>query len=651
MNVKTTKSTPCVLFHIWLTASCVFLLPVKFGTMTGVPEVPMSWHSSFSILFENCPPIFFPVIACVLFLSAVVAGGLGNNFDFGRRSLLPLLWLFLALISLLGFVNASVADYPIIYVLHVFGLAIFAFSILLTLELDDGAGKILLRALIAGNCFILFFSLHQLLFGFEQSLEFVKGKELETGFKVSNDLWLRLVQTRVFAPFALCNSLAANIILTLPIIACGIFFDKESCRFVAVLSVFSLFFIFYDRFGFAMILIMLLILSLILALILTSFYDEYWRFISRPLALIFTLFALYILMHTFSRGAVLALGLSLITLPFFLKINRKIKIAYIVLMTIIFVIFFVIVNQNRGLLKESSLHVRVDYWLRAAEIFFSNPIFGTGWGDFFHDYTVIKKFPGTEAPHSAHHMIMDFASQCGILGLLAISLLTLSTVFFSAKFANKDSQNEFCQYAGVAIFCGIFAWNIHSLTDINFQVPGTVATVIILSLLAVENTKFEKIKFNLVRFANFAVLIIVFPVLLFAIRRAVFENKFEKLHRICDPITMDDANPENFTPKKMEDALKEAVNAAPYSPFPWASAGLYAQRRGMWDTAEKFFEHALKRSPERASFYHRLAIAQLKMGKFSSAANNLKKATELFPNNQEYNDLYHRVKNASERKK
>jgi len=612
--------------------------------MTGVPEIPLSWTSPFAMIFENCPPIFFPISSAILFISSFIAAGDKKTFQFNTQSTISILWLILALSSLFGFINTSTLDFPIIYSLHFWGFAIFAFAILLTLNSIEGSEKVLLRAIVAGNCIVLFFSLHQILFGFKSSLDFIKERELYTGSKVSYDLWLRIKQTRVFSPFALCNNLAANIVLTLPIITVASFFDKASARITIFLSLLSLFFTFFDKFGKVGIFISVIIFSAISAFIITSFFEEYWKTIARFFSILFSIFALYILQQTYSRGAVISLAIALLTIPLFLKIPKKIKITYISIFLIIFSVLFIIVNQNRALLGKSSLHARFDYWIRATEIFSSNPFTGTGWGDFFHDYTKIKKFPGTEAPHDPHNIIMSFSSQCGIIGLFAIIALLLFTLYQAFKSAKEPTDNEFCPFANIAIFCGLAAYFIHSLTDINFQVPGTVATAIALSFIVIKKIKLQLIPDKLLKFANFAILPISILLLFFAIQRAKFEREFDKLHKISNPIITDNENNSKVSIDDLKKILERTSLLAPYSPYPWATAGVYTQSQGLWNLSEIFFEEALKKSPERASFYYRIALSQLKQGKFPNAAKNFKKAYELFPNNEEYLKNYQKFK-------
>ena len=70
------------------------------------------------------------------------------------------------------------------------------------------------------------------------------------------------------------------------------------------------------------------------------------------------------------------------------------------------------------------MEVRADYIARASEMMLANPLCGTGWGDFFHDYTKIKKIDSAEAPHTPHNFLLALGSQCGFPGFLIALAVT-----------------------------------------------------------------------------------------------------------------------------------------------------------------------------------------------------------------------------------
>jgi hypothetical protein len=292
------------------------------------------------------------------------------------------------------------------------------------------------------------------------------------------------------------------------------------------------------------------------------------------------------------------------------------------------------VNQDRSIFLHSSLHARIDYWSCAIKIFLKDPFWGTGWGDFFHDYTKIKTFPGDEAPHTPHNFILAFASQCGILGLLAAVSVLFVNPFLMVKKILEGKKTVSFPAINLAILCGWIAWALHSLTDLNLQIPGTVATAIIMAMIFIFKYKEKSgIKINRV-FANFAILILSAIIFSFSMLRLRGEIYFNRLYKICSPSVPEENNATHVN--DMEKRLSDAMSAMTYSPYPWASAGIFAQNRHLWAMSEKFYSEAIKRSPERASFYYRKAISQKMLGKPEEALENISKASSLFPNNQEY---------------
>jgi hypothetical protein len=635
------KSAPRLFarMHIMLMAFFVFLFPIKFGNITGVPEIPLIWDNSVQWALDSWPVILFPLLSSLLALSTLIAFGKNSAVKTKNVFILSSLWLLLALVSALGFVNAGVFDFPLTQCLHIAGLAIFAFSLSLTLSSAPDSAVYFIRAIIFGAVFSMFIALHQILWGFADSIDFIQEKELETGLKVSSQLWMRIVQTRVFSPFTLCNSLAAHIILTLPLVCAGIIIDKKTMRSLIIISTSLLFFLFFDRigeeFGRGGAFLSVFLASAIIAVTVFRFPDKYSKIISWLLSGALAVLMLFILKNTFSRAAVLAMGLTFAILPLFLPIGKKIKIIYFAAAILLSVTFFAIVNQNRNITVNSSMHARVDYWQSAVKIFLKHPFLGTGWGDFFHDYTKIKNFPGNEAPHSPHNFILAFASQCGIPGLL--SILSVFITSFAMMFKRtREEQNPGNRLLFISILCGWTAWTLHSMADLNFQIPGTVAAVIAMSLICVNSSSSKTLKSHPIPFAKFAIMILAILTLAVSAKRMRAEIAYNRLYKLCEGPFDKEKEPGI---EDVERELKRAVEEMPYSPYPWASAGIYAQSRGHWKASENFYSEAIKRSPERASFYYRKAIAQNRLGKIKEALENVRAASELFPNNEEYSNI------------
>ncbi|MEI6425420.1 MAG: Wzy polymerase domain-containing protein, partial [Lentisphaerota bacterium] len=296
------------------------------------------------------------------------------------------------------------------------------------------------------------------------------------------------------------------------------------------------------------------------------------------------------------------------------------------------------------------MSVRLDYFSVAARIFSDNILCGTGWGDFFHQYTIFKTFPGTEAPHSSHNFILDFASQTGIAGLL-ISVLALAFPAYIVLKKIRGSGNYSKHAENFAIILGWLAWGFHSIADINIQIPGTVATALVMiTLLKVtEDSSVERVAGKKLE-ATWRLLVCFIIAFTFWIsyNRMNGEYLFSQEMKLCEPNYSASEKKAPPTRDQIELAVRRAADALPYSPFPCASAGTYFQSTQNWAAAENYFRKASELSPERSSFYHRLFISQMMLGKKQEALENIEKAKALFPNSEEYKSSYEKLKQQME---
>ena len=114
------------------------------------------------------------------------------------------------------------------------------------------------------------------------------------------------------------------------------------------------------------------------------------------------------------------------------------------------------------------------------------------------------------------------------------------------------------------------------------------------------------------------------------------ERAFTALNNLCDFRFKTREEAASITPEQVNNALKKCIENSPRSPFPWATAADFMVPHGFTPQAEAYYKEAVKRSPERPSFYYRLYLIQFNQGKFREAETNLKKARELFPKNNKY---------------
>ena len=573
-----------------------FLLPLKFGSIAAVPEVAGFYPKQLLGWLVVAWPVYcFPIVAGGLLLGAVSCFQLPKQQTFKPSFTTVVLWLLLPIVGTIGFINASVWDFPLIQTIHLTGIVAWGAAIWLILANRPDYRSYFYIAFLASVAVTLLLSLEQYHSGFADTRAFIYAQELRTGVSINSDIDNVLNHPRVFGPFGLCNSLAAHLLLTIP---------------------------------------------LCLALL--------WQWcgkidppkISRAIFIIpFTLVALFVLYLTGSRAALLAIIAAIAVFSLLLPLNKKIKIMTIIV-GLIGCIGGVIAMKYYGR-TFASITVRIDYLLRSAEIFLKHPWAGSGWGDFFHDYMRIKTIFHKEAPHTPHNIIMAFASQTGIAGLVAISAaLCYPMVYGAKKILNaKQSIIETIIKPKSMILLGLLAWTIHSMADINLQIPGTMATVMLLVIILTLPNKAPKASSNTLSM-NIAwrLIAVIFAgvALYVGIRLMKFDYAMSILNENCDGRTKTKEEFFSIQPNKIMKSLKRCTELAPYSPYPYRMAAMFMANRGYIQQAQGLYLEALKRSPERPSIYFQLYRLNRTTGNHAIAIEYLVKAVKMFPKNEKY---------------
>ena len=633
----------------------VFLFPLKFGIMTALPEVPFPLSADlFSLLIMFWTPMLFPVFSALLLLAVVICLPPPSPEPL-RKLLLPLSWILLFISVIPGFVNASTLDFPIIQMAVFAGTASFAIAVYRLIKVRPDIQIWLINAIILSTLLTVFLGLNQYLNGFKETLAYAHQMEQKTGMKISYSMMNRLQQTRVFSTFSICNSFAAHLILTIPLCIWGILTSRLILRSVIITTAILLFWEFLP-FDAGMLILFPLTFIMLVSIVLTIFNFPEKRFRHIAILLLVPLLSLllFILYTTSSRAAFLALGIAIFfcVMIFPVKLKFRLMFAFFVAGASIFVVTGDM--ATRGL---SSMQVRFDYYLRAFDIFLSHPFLGTGWGDFFHEYTRLKQFPGTEAPHTPHNFIMSFASQAGIAGLAASIFVAVVPFYIlignlRCLTKNRDtSDGNKMKWLNIAVGTGWCAWILHSMADLNIQVPGTVATAITMLMIINAFPSHDtdtppdgdiagKKKTSLIIWYGTAPVIAIFA-LVTGLHQLNFDTVQATFMQRCNQAAMPDSR-KRLTRTELENLLYKTTEYARYSPFPWMTAAEYAKQQGNWSAMEMYCRKAIEKSPERASLYYDLSVAQSNLGKKLEALKNLKHAAKLFPNH--YNDPYEALK-------
>jgi cytochrome bd-type quinol oxidase subunit 2 len=217
---------------IYIAVTITFLLPVKFGTMAGLPEITifLPFSDIITAFIHIWPPVLFSFISGILLLLTLIIT-FPDNDNREKQSekgfisekmptmnvIIPVCSIALLLGTIPGFVNASVCDFPLIQILHFSGITAYACAVYIIIQKCPETKIFFLNAIAASTAVITLIGLQQYLFGFKETLKYIQQQEAETGIKISSGIMNRLLQTRIYATFSLCNSLAAHLILTAPV--------------------------------------------------------------------------------------------------------------------------------------------------------------------------------------------------------------------------------------------------------------------------------------------------------------------------------------------------------------------------------------------------------------------------------------------------
>ena len=597
------QSTDTFVFPIRFGVFLLLLLgPIKFGSPTGLPEVPLFPMGTAMWLFFSWPPSLFPLLAGGLLL----ASSLLLKPPEDVMQLPALLWLATAIAALLGLVHCSTHDFSILQCAHFFGMAAFALVVFQLLENRPDIGKPLLGAVLIATALVAIYGYHQYFYGLQETRNYVYEQELKTGVRISKELRERLCINHIFSFFAISNSFAAHLILTLPVCAWGAaayLWKALPSRLLSALG------------------------AMAVAL-----------FLGGALALTGSRAAFVSLACALGGGAMVAIIRQLASKD--LRRNRKIfavcATALCCLILAAGAAALIIAKFPKG---TSSFSTRADYYRVGIELTLQYPFCGVGWGDFFHNYCTMKQFGGEESPHNAHNFPLMMGSETGLLGLLAsVVLLLAPALLLLVKFWQSRDDEPVQRYLPLAVLTGWCAWSLHNLMDVDIQIPGTCATAIaIVGVALLDGNKMSVPFFRnipCIRHWRTAALCAAAVAVVLPLWRLPAEIAYQALSDLCAPqqMTAQEAST-RVGVWEVREQLSTCAKLAPYSPFPWATAGAWAQQRGLWPLAEEFYSEAAKRSPMRASYYYRLAMSQALQGpeKRDEARRNFAEASKLFP--------------------
>ncbi len=203
-------------------------------------------------------------------------------------------------------------------------------------------------------------------------------------------------------------------------------------------------------------------------------FSSRWSSAARNVVLaLFTAGAMGCLFWSGSKsGWLLALFLVLVVLlhlPFSPKLKKGLVFALLLLglggFGIKYANFF-----QRG---ATSVVARFDYWSAALKITQQNPILGTGPGTFFVPYQKIKR-PEAEMARLCHNDYLQQASDSGMVGFFSFSIFIFGSLVICRPRRGLEQPILFSIWLGLLGVC------LHSFVEFNLYIPAIAWTTFLL---------------------------------------------------------------------------------------------------------------------------------------------------------------------------
>jgi len=198
-----------------LAVAVAFLLPLKYGGVSAIPEVPGFYPPYlFDWLIVTWPVTIFPVVSGAALLLALAGGDCRLPSRASGAPLVVLLWgVGVPLAALWGSRNSAVMDYAYAQCAHYAGIGAWCWCVALLSARDPGVVKKLFAALMWGAFVSVLAGWHQYFWGFEATRRYFAEAAANGAAEVGEQLQIKLNDDRVYSTFASCNSFAGFLIL------------------------------------------------------------------------------------------------------------------------------------------------------------------------------------------------------------------------------------------------------------------------------------------------------------------------------------------------------------------------------------------------------------------------------------------------------
>jgi len=537
------------------------LIPMKFGSMVLPITGGMFQADGWGWALNAWPSSLFMLLAAISLLLLTLACPIPvlNNSS-GRY---VLLFIVLGIFSLAGLLEATQLAYGVQFLVYLTGLLCYLLSIKIFLVQVNQARYWLIGAWSVGILLAVALAYQQYFWGFD-ALEQYIAEQREAGAQISGVIAAKNADRRTHLPFDLPNSLAGFLLLALPVLLIGVQrfakrFEPEKYSKIFLMSVAGL----------------------------------------GVIGVFFT---------TRSRAAFLALVLTLVVAGVFYLKSVKLRLLAGILAVIVIAGGSLYVKESgRGF---GSMTVRFDYAKVALEMVDSMPLSGRGWGEFHYYYMMNKSNTSEEAPQATHNIVLDFAAQSGVLAGVAVILLMLY------PFIHLLVRRRW-NWESILLAAGLLAFEIHSLADVNLQVPSSMALMLTVSML-ILNFKEEVVRGKRRWFWTLAVL----PMVALCGWNFIGDYHFDQLLELP-------AKESYLLPSK----LAACVKYKPFSAYPhnFAARRYFAMQN--FATAQAEVEKAKRLAPLDPEPWITQLEIDLVQNKFAEAEETVTQLRKLFPQN------------------
>jgi len=550
------------------------------------------------------PPVYFwsPILQVILLSWALFLflydGGKQGFLEIKRPTLPVPLALFLAFAIFYTFKSV---DYALSrdFAIQLLGYAAVFFLVIQIAALKKTQG-ITLAIVIAGLLTSLY-GLYQHCWGFEKLIGKITRGDVPQNFPLLADIRGRLEGGRVFSTFLLPSHFAAFLGMTIPLsVALGFRISKKWVQGLVGLAA-----------GLQ-----------IVALYLTKSFSGW-------------------------LSLVLASGCFAGVYLVYVKQVKRRYLAYgtgvlLLLMVLIFTGLSLTRSDNPfAAVRSNPLVLRLLNWDIATDMIADDPLVGKGLNTFGLIYPSYRR-PGVNIVHHAHNTYLQLGVEMSVVGMLAFLWFCGWWVWRSVGMLRDEKNRDRVVWLSSVIVAG-FAFLIHNALDFEFYLPSaTMAGFAVLALAVSRATEDGVCRIQLVgarktfvTVSGFAAVIAGSILLLLQLYGEMY---YQRARYLLDL---------GFgSPKAAALALRKAIDLDPRnSQYHHRYGTLLFRRFARQEEGIAAVQQAVKLSPWRHYYHYDLGMMYLCSGAKEKGLEEIRRASQLSPLNEEYRRMLERIRN------